>query len=131
MKSLEETYIQLTNTLRDLNQEIKQKLSSMHYCTGQEMQNLVQVAGGGATAGRLLRERFMSNLPAYTALKTRIGQEASQGWVSGLDGRRLWIRSEHAALNTLLQSAGAIVMKKGLTILHEYAKLWRIWTIKL
>lgn len=87
---------------------------------------LGQVAGGGATAGRLLRERFMSNLPAYTALKTRIGQEASQGWVSGLDGRRLWIRSEHAALNTLLQSAGAIVMKKGLTILHEYAKLWRI-----
>ena len=87
---------------------------------------LGQVAGGGATAGRLLRERFMSNLPAYTALKTRIGQEASQGWVSGLDGRRLWIRSEHAALNTLLQSAGAIVMKKGLTILHEYAKRWRI-----
>ena len=82
------------------------------------------VAGGGAGAGRLLRERFMRNLPAYANLKARVGQEASQGWITGLDGRRLWIRSEHAALNTLLQSAGALVMKKGLIILDEYAKLW-------
>ncbi len=82
------------------------------------------VAGGGAGAGRLLRERFMRNLPAYANLKGRVGQEASQGWITGLDGRRLWIRSEHAALNTLLQSAGALVMKKGLIILDEYAKLW-------
>ncbi len=88
------------------------------------------VAGGGAGAGRLLRERFMRNLPAYANLKGRVGQEASQGWITGLDGRRLWIRSEHAALNTLLQSAGALVMKKGLIILDEYAKLWG-WTTKL
>ena len=82
------------------------------------------VAGGGASAGRVLRERFMSNLPAYAALKGRISQEAVQGWINGLDGRRLWIRSEHAALNTLLQSAGALVMKQGLIILDKYAKLW-------
>jgi DNA polymerase I-like protein with 3'-5' exonuclease and polymerase domains len=82
------------------------------------------VAGGGAGAGRLLRERFMSNLPAYADLKGRISQEAVQGWINGLDGRLLHIRSEHAALNTLLQSAGAIVMKKALCLLQEYAKLW-------
>ena len=82
------------------------------------------VAGGGESAGRLLRERFMSNLPAYASLKGRISQEAVQGWVNGLDGRLLQIRSEHAALNTLLQSAGAIVMKKALCLLQEYAKLW-------
>jgi DNA polymerase-1 len=82
------------------------------------------VAGGGASAGRLLRERFMSNLPAYADLKGRISQEAVQGRINGLDGRLLHIRSEHAALNTLLQSAGAIVMKKALCLLQEYAKLW-------
>ena len=82
------------------------------------------VAGGGESAGRLLRERFMSNLPAYASLKGRISKEAVQGWVNGLDGRLLHIRSEHAALNTLLQSAGAIVMKKALCLLQEYAKLW-------
>jgi DNA polymerase I len=32
------------------------------------------------------------------------------------------VRSEHAALNTLLQGAGAIVMKKALVILHEKIK---------
>ena len=30
----------------------------------------------------------------------------------GLDGRHLHIRSEHAALNTLLQSAGALICKR-------------------
>ncbi len=30
----------------------------------------------------------------------------------GLDGRTLWVRSPHSALNLLLQSAGAIVVKK-------------------
>lgn len=66
----------------------------------------------------------MSNLPAYAALKGRVTQQAARGWVDGLDGRRLWIRSEHAALNTLLQSAGALVMKQALITLDKYAKLW-------
>ena len=35
-----------------------------------------------------------------------------QGYIVGLDGRQLHIRSEHAALNTLLQSAGALVCKR-------------------
>ena len=84
------------------------------------------VAGGGASAGRLLRERFMRNLPAYADLKERVAKEATEGWIDGLDGRKLHIRSEHAALNTLLQSAGAIVMKKALCLLQEYAILWNL-----
>ncbi len=84
------------------------------------------VAGGGASAGKLLRERFMSNLPAYADLKGRVAEEATQGCINGLDGRKLYIRSEHAALNTLLQSAGAIVMKKALCLLQEYAILWNL-----
>ena len=42
MKSLTETYTLLTNTLQDLNQEIRLKLSSMHSCTVLETQNLEQ-----------------------------------------------------------------------------------------
>ena len=42
MKSLEETYTLLTSSLRDLNQEIRLKLSSTHCCTGQETRNLVR-----------------------------------------------------------------------------------------
>ena len=42
--------------------------------------------------------------------------------MKGLDGRKLFVRSEHSALNTLLQGAGAIVMKKALVIFNEYIK---------
>jgi DNA polymerase I-like protein with 3'-5' exonuclease and polymerase domains len=44
---------------------------------------------------------------------------ASRGVLLGLDGRKLLVRSEHSALNTLLQGAGAIVMKKALILLYK------------
>ena len=42
MKSLMETYTPLIENLQDLNQEIRQKLSSMPSYTEQEMKNLGQ-----------------------------------------------------------------------------------------
>ena len=81
------------------------------------------VAGGGAKLGGELKQRFMSNLPAFANLKDSIAREAASGVIKGLDGRVLHIRSEHSALNTLLQSAGAIVMKKALQLLEEYGRL--------
>jgi DNA polymerase I-like protein with 3'-5' exonuclease and polymerase domains len=38
----------------------------------------------------------------------------------------VFIRSEHAALNSLLQSAGALIMKQALIILDKYATIWGI-----
>ena len=84
---------------------------------------LGSVAGGGAKLGGELKGRFMSNLPAFANLRDSIAREATSGVIKGLDGRVLHIRSEHSALNTLLQSAGAIVMKKALQLLEEYGTL--------
>jgi len=84
------------------------------------------ITGGSAGAGRRLKEKFLSNTPALANLRDRVGTAANRGYLTGLDGRRLWVRSPHAALNTLLQSAGAVVMKKALTILDEYAKIYNI-----
>ena len=81
------------------------------------------VVGGSARDGAELKERFLKNTPALAGLRERVATAAKRGYLKGLDGRKLWLRSEHAALNTLLQSAGAIVMKKALTILHEIATL--------
>jgi DNA polymerase I-like protein with 3'-5' exonuclease and polymerase domains len=53
-------------------------------------------------------------MPALRTLRSNIQEAAQQGSIPGLDGRRLMIRSEHAALNTLLQGAGAIVCKQWL-----------------
>lgn len=44
---------------------------------------------------------------------------AKTGYLRGLDGRHLFIRSEHSALNTLLQGGGAIVMKKALCMFMD------------
>jgi DNA polymerase I-like protein with 3'-5' exonuclease and polymerase domains len=85
-----------------------------------------QVAGGGAKRGRILKKNFLDNTPALRELRRNVQHKCKQGWVRGLDGRKLHIRSEHSALNTLLQSAGAVIMKKALVLLDEYAKKYKI-----
>jgi DNA polymerase I-like protein with 3'-5' exonuclease and polymerase domains len=84
------------------------------------------IVGGTARDGKQLKEKFLRNTPALRTLRERVGVAAGRGYVLGLDGRRVYVRSEHAALNTLLQSAGAIVMKKALCILDEYAAKYNI-----
>ncbi|WP_234896563.1 DNA polymerase [Sinorhizobium meliloti] len=71
-------------------------------------------------AGRAARQRFLKALPALSKLIDAVKKKAlKQGFLKGLDGRLLYVRSEHAALNTLLQSAGAIQMKRALVILDN------------
>ena len=84
------------------------------------------IVGGTAKDGKRLKEKFLSNTPALGRLRERVGVASGRGYVFGLDRRRVYVRSEHAALNTLLQSAGAIVMKKALCLLDEYATKWNI-----
>ena len=84
------------------------------------------IVGGTAKDGNALRTRFLRNTPALEGLRERVGQASRKGYLIGLDGRRLWIRSEHSALNTLLQAAGAIIMKKALVLLDDYATQHKI-----
>ena len=85
-----------------------------------------EVAGGGPKRGRILKKNFLDNTPALKHLRSKVADSSKKGWVTGLDGRKLHIRSEHSALNTLLQSAGAVVMKKALVLLDTYAKQYNI-----
>jgi DNA polymerase I-like protein with 3'-5' exonuclease and polymerase domains len=86
------------------------------------------IVGGNAKDGALLKAKFLSQTPALAKLLGRIKKSAARGFCEGLDGRRIWIRSEHAALNSLLQGAGAIVMKKALVLFDDKAdaKKWKI-----
>jgi DNA polymerase I-like protein with 3'-5' exonuclease and polymerase domains len=79
------------------------------------------IVGGTARDGGELRGRFLRNTPALETLRERVGQASRKGHLVGLDGRKLWVRSEHSALNTLLQAAGAIIMKRALVLLDDYA----------
>jgi len=72
------------------------------------------IVGAGRKVGKALKDRFLKMLPALGYLVGTVKQAAGKGYIKGLDGRMLRIRSSHAALNTLLQSAGAIIMKYAL-----------------
>jgi DNA polymerase-1 len=70
--------------------------------------------------GAAARKAFLANLPAMGRLVDAVqGRAKERGHILGLDKRRLTVRSMHAALNTLLQSAGAIQMKKALCLLDD------------
>ena len=81
------------------------------------------VAGGSKKKGHELKETFFTNLPALKILKDKVQQASRRGFLKGLDGRKIYIRSQHAALNSLLQGGGAIVMKKAMCILEDNLKL--------
>lgn len=78
------------------------------------------IVGGGAKRGAELKAKFLKGLPALASLIKAIQTACREkGYLKGLDGRKLHVRSPHAALNTLLQGAGAIVMKKALVLLDR------------
>lgn len=71
-------------------------------------------------AGTKSKNDFLKNLPALGKLAERVLKRAtSRGFVLSIDGSKLFVRKSHAALNTLLQSAGAIFMKRALVILDR------------
>jgi DNA polymerase I len=81
------------------------------------------IVGSDEKDGRKLMRRFLRNTPALGELKDKVSRlYLKDGFLTGLDGRHLLVRSEHSALNTLLQGAGAILMKKSLVILNNKLK---------
>jgi len=67
---------------------------------------------GGAREGRRIRESLFAAIPGFEELIKTAKRAAKRGYVIGLDGRKMWLREEHKALNTLIQGGGAIFMKK-------------------
>jgi DNA polymerase-1 len=83
------------------------------------------------SAGKVSRQKFLKGLPALGKLVDAIKKTfKARGYLIAIDGRKLYVRSDHAALNALLQSAGAIVMKFAVVILDDsLAELVPNWTV--
>ena len=78
------------------------------------------IVGGSEKEGKRLITKFMKATPAIKELRLAIAATVKKnGHLRGLDGRVLQVRSEHAALNTLLQSAGAILAKQATVFLYQ------------
>lgn len=105
-----------------------------------------EIVNGTAADGKRLKAQFLKKTPALAKLKKAIettlieeayweGDTQKVVWkkryhrdnnklditrcLIGLDGRPLHIRSPHAALNTLLQSAGALICKKWVCLVEQ------------
>jgi DNA polymerase I-like protein with 3'-5' exonuclease and polymerase domains len=102
--------------------QAKTFIYALLYGAGPELMG--EIVGGGLKEGILLKRKFMSNMPALRKLKEAIDKKVQNGGtLMGLDGRVLRIRSSHAALNMLLQSAGAVCMKVALIqLFHALGK---------
>lgn len=82
-----------------------------------------KIVGGSAKKGAKLKDSFFKKFPALKRLKDTINVALkSRTYLVGLDGRKLHIRSKHLALNTLLQSAGALLVKKATVLADQEFK---------
>ena len=81
------------------------------------------IVGESKESGRRLRERFLSSNTAFRNLKNRVDRAAKKKYLKGLDGRKIFLRHPHAALNTLLQGGGAVVMKRAMCLLQNLLEL--------
>jgi DNA polymerase-1 len=90
-------------------------------CYGAGAEKIGLIAGVDKTQGQQLIDRFLANTPSLKKLREKVERMSEKGFLPGLDGRILHIRSPHAALNTLLQSAGAIVSKQWMVELKNMA----------
>ena len=82
-----------------------------------------KIVGGGKKEGKKIKKAFLDNTPALKKLRRLVEQASSRGYVKALDGRRIYVRSTHSALNFLLQSAGAIIAKRAWVIFHKNCTL--------
>jgi DNA polymerase-1 len=85
------------------------------------------IVGGGANEGQKLLTNFLRNTPKLGKLLEKVKRLfVKYGYITGLDGRRLHVRSDHSALNTLLQSCGAIIAKQWCVEVHNRIKAERL-----
>ena len=83
---------------------------------------LGEIVGGGAKEGTVLRDRFFRQYPAFKRLRNDVLKAAERGFLKGLDGRILNVRSAFSSLNLLLQSAGAILCSQWVVLMDEDMK---------
>jgi len=119
-----------------INGDIHQQNADRVGCTRKEVKSLTYcfIYGGGdlklghtlspelSDAGKKrlgaeLRRKFLDAIPGLEPLVDAVKAKARrEGRLRGLDGRPIFVRAEHSAINFLLQSAGAILSKRWLVI---------------
>jgi DNA polymerase I-like protein with 3'-5' exonuclease and polymerase domains len=77
------------------------------------------IVNGSISVGRRLIKSFLAKTPAINALRNHVASNVGKGYIISLDGRFVPVRKPHAALNSLLQSAGAVICKRWLIGVYD------------
>jgi DNA polymerase I-like protein with 3'-5' exonuclease and polymerase domains len=97
---------------------------------GSSFKRLSEILDCPITEAKNILDRFYRQLPFLKQIKIDIIEKIeAYGVLKALDQRILTVRSNHATLNTLIQSCGAIIMKKALTILWDNLKDKDAWVV--
>lgn len=107
--------------------EAKRFIYAFNYGGGDAL--IGSIVGGDAKKGKAIKKKFLEGLPKLKKLIDGVQNKIKvKGYLKGIDKRILKVREQYKGLNVLLQSAGAIVMKKALCILNDdiEAKGWKI-----
>mgnify|MGYP000253539014 CR=1 FL=1 len=79
---------------------------------GAGSEKIGQIIGGGAEEGAAMKAKFLKANPKLDKLIKTVQKEAEDyGYVRAIDGRIIWVDESYKALNRLLQSCGALIMK--------------------
>ncbi|QDP54772.1 MAG: putative DNA polymerase [Prokaryotic dsDNA virus sp.] len=107
---------QNADRLKISRSEAKRVQFALIYGGGDQM--LGECVGGSRREGGEIRYRFYKANPAFPKLLESIQQKAkSKGFLIGLDGRKLYPRSQHSCLNLWIQNATITCAKKA-TLIH-------------
>lgn len=107
-----------TTNQRILGLESRDKAKTWKYAVlyGAQPPKLRATFGWDLDTAQQLFDEFWAKNPALSQLVKDVQARGKKGYIKGLDGRPIPVDSPHSALNRLLQSAGAIVMKYAMVI---------------
>jgi len=114
-----------TQTLAGLDSRDLAKRFYYCFLYGGGVKKIADVTNKSIAQASTIKKRFLNGLPALNKLITDVQSASEKGYLIGLDKRHIKVRSSHAALNTLLQSGGAIICKQWLI---EFNKLIQTYT---
>jgi len=95
------------------------------YGAGDE--KLAKTLGVSVAEARRIKIMLKTNVKGFAAFEKEVRDEmqATGGYIRGIDGRMLHVRSDHLILNTALQSDGAVVMKNALVHCNQLEQIQR------
>ncbi len=106
----------------------RQQAKTIYYAIlyGATARKVATQVGVSLEVGSAMLNAFWEANPALACVREEAIEHAKKhGWVPGLDGRRIMIRSPHSATNAQFQSAGAIIMKNCFNRVLLDAPRWR------